>query len=119
MNDNVTLVHRHISTSVLRDPDTCYEAVQILAALSQTRDVQLNLPRKRITVSYDVMQMSYAGLLRALDREGLIKLGEWQRLRRLWINSQDSNLRDNVASRASPCCNTSPDARKRWPRMKG
>lgn len=119
MNDSITLVHRHLSTSILNDPAACNEAVRILSALSQTRDVQLDLPRKRIAVSYDVMQMSYAGLIRALDKEGLTKLGEWQRLRMLWFNSQDSNLRDNVASRTSSCCNTSPDASDRLSRKKG
>lgn len=105
MNSNPTVVQRRIDVSILKDPASAEQAVQVLAAVSNTLEVKLNPSGKKLRVRYDLKNLNYSDLIRTLSEQDLvIPLGRWQRFKVSWYRDQDINIRDNVMAIPAPCC---------------
>jgi copper chaperone CopZ len=87
-------------------------AQALRAALTGMKGVrEVALSGARLSVSYDLLQVTAAQIDAALRQAGFEPGGGWgQRLKRAWIHYTEDNEREHLAAGDGPCCNRPPRA---------
>jgi len=80
------------------------------ACLKEMMGVQeVHFQGDRLQISYDLMQITQAGIEQLLNELGVpLDNSWWQRARRGWTHNAEENELDNLARGDGACCNRSP-----------
>jgi len=85
-----------------RDEDLIEERI---GSLKGVRATQTDINRRRVTVVYDITELSYRDLLAVLEDCGFpVPSTWWSRLKTTWFQGGDEIGRENAHARAAPCC---------------
>lgn len=101
-NTEMAKVKRAVKASILSDRQG---AIRTLRSLRGSPQVSPSTSVGKIDVTYDVRELTYKDLFEALRREHLTgDPGWWERVRMFWFGYLDSNIRENLSAKPSPCC---------------
>lgn len=91
-----------------RDEDAA-AAIHCLEVLPGVRGVRADLRRRRLTVTYDLLQVDYRRLLETLTQAGYATPDtRWSRFKASWLQGLDETGRQNASVPPSPCCSQPP-----------
>ncbi|MGD8587772.1 MAG: hypothetical protein PVG22_02970 [Chromatiales bacterium] len=102
-------VKRRIKIPALNHAADALAVEDALQSIAGIRKLVTTVDRHKLVVWYDITQVDFQGIVRALEEAGFPPLNNWWFRRRMsWYQFADSNGRDNAKTPPAACCNKPP-----------
>ena len=98
-------VKRHFTLPAMTHEHDAQMIAERLGRLPGVRGTKTDVPRRRVTVVYDVTRLDYRRVLEALEKTGFpAPESWWLRLKASWLQNLDETGRENANAPEAPCC---------------